>query len=139
MINYTYQLAIVCDKYDMQQVLGLWLDKWIPTGMQVGGKVAGDRWLFIAYVFGRQDLFMELSKDLIRTSTIDAGGSLFAPIPISDTRGSQCSFNYYIPSSILGTWGVRFNFLCMYADRPQRKFPLAANRPYRAFWITFIS
>ncbi|RPB26214.1 hypothetical protein L211DRAFT_847372 [Terfezia boudieri ATCC MYA-4762] len=48
-----YQLVIICDKYDLRQILG-WpcLDQWIPMGTQVGGEIAGDQWLFVAYVFG---------------------------------------------------------------------------------------
>jgi len=97
-----YQVAIVCDKYDMRQVLGPWSDQWIPVGTQLGGKIAGDQWLFIAYVFGRQALFTQLSKELILRSTADAGGSLLAPPLMSNTGGAR-SYNQYIQSSILGT------------------------------------
>jgi len=97
-----YQVAILCDKYDMQQVLGLYLDQWIPMDTEAGGKISGDRWLFISYVFGREDLFMQLSKELILTSTVDTGGSLLSPPPMSDIANDRCSFSPYIPSSILG-------------------------------------
>jgi len=90
-----YQIAIVCDKYDVRQILELWLDKWVPIGTRVGGKIAGDRWLFIAVAFGRQPLFTRLSEDLILTFITDAGGSLLAPPPMSDAR---CGFNHYISS-----------------------------------------
>lgn len=113
----------------MRQALGLWPDQWIPMNTEAGGEVAGDRWLFIAYAFGRQALFTQLSKELILTSTVDAGGggSLLAPLPISNIA---CGINCYIPYSILGTWGsgVRVNFL-VHADMSQRKLPHAANRP----------
>ena len=102
-----YQVAIVCDKYDMRQILGLWLDQLIAEGTKCGGMVAGDQWLFVSYAFGRQALFTQLSKDLILTSTVDAGGSLLAPIPMSDVPGARRSFNHHIPSSILSTLGVR--------------------------------
>ncbi|KAF8426733.1 hypothetical protein EV426DRAFT_592600 [Tirmania nivea] len=99
--NQLYQVAIVCDKYDMRGVLGLWLDQWIPEDTKSGGKITGDQWLFIAYAFGKQALFTELSKDLILTSTVDAGGSLLAPLPTSNSVQAQSSFNHYIPSSIV--------------------------------------
>ena len=107
--DHLYEIAIVCDKYDMRQILEPWLDQWIPVDTQVGGKIAGDQWLFIAYVFGRQDLFTGLSKDLILTSTVDAGGSLLALLPMSDVPDARRSFNHYIPSAISGRCRVRFN------------------------------
>jgi len=117
-----YQVAIVCDKYDMRQVLGLWLDQWIPVDTQVGGKISGDEWLFIAYAFGRQALFTQLSKELILTSTVGAGGSLCphsilisTATAVSIFRCRTC-FNHYIPSSILGAWGVRFDVRCTLTD-----------------------
>ncbi|RPB26216.1 hypothetical protein L211DRAFT_781865, partial [Terfezia boudieri ATCC MYA-4762] len=56
-----YKVAIVCDKYDMREILGPWLYQWIPVGTRLGGEIPGDQWLFIAYVFGRQALFTELT------------------------------------------------------------------------------
>jgi len=127
--NQLYQVAIVCDKYDMRGVLGLWLDQWIPLDTNCGGKIVGDQWLYIAYTFGRKALFTQLSKDLILTSTVDANGTLLAPSSTSDSAQSTSSFNHYIPSSILGTCGARLGFLVVYTDRLQRKFLHADSRP----------
>ena len=123
-----YEVAIVCDKYDMRQVLGLWLDQWIPVDTKCGGNIGGDKWLFIAYAFGSEALFTKLSKELILNSTLDPSGSLLVPPPPLDTVGAQCSFNQYIPSSILGTFGVRFNS-SLRADRLQRRFQHDGSRP----------
>ncbi|KAF8441177.1 hypothetical protein BGX38DRAFT_1144342 [Terfezia claveryi] len=99
--DHLYKVAIVCDKYDMRRILEPWLDQWIPVGTQLGAEIPGDQWLFIAYAFGRQALFKELSKALILTSTVGAGGSSLSPPPTPHIAGTRCSFNQYIPSSIL--------------------------------------
>jgi len=116
-----YQAAIVCDKYDMRQVLGLWSDRWIPAGTKAGGKIAGDKWLFIAYAFGIQALFTELSIDLILRSTVGSRGSLYAPHPMSNSAHAQSRFNDYIPSSILGTLEFVSISLCTLTS-PSRDF-----------------
>jgi len=136
-VSQLYQVAIVCDKYDMRDVLGLWLDQWIPLATQCGGKIVGDQWLYIAYTFGREALFTQLSRDLIITSTVDANGSLLTPPSTSDPAQSTSSFNHYIPPSILGACGARFGFL-VHTDRLQRKFLYGANRPCKACLNVFI-
>lgn len=69
-----YQIAILCDKYDLRQALSCWLDKWIPASHDLRsvilpGSVAFqiDKRLFMAYVFRKEEVFKVISKDLILT------------------------------------------------------------------------
>lgn len=91
-----YQLAILCDKYDCVHLVGPWLDNWLenadsidvaryPTrfflGRIRGGnnksackEVDSEKWLFIAWVFGEQQIFEQTAKNkLLRASTNNEG------------------------------------------------------------------
>ena len=59
-----YEMAIICDKYDMKQVLLYWFQIWTTPRFKAlcfkniaMSTVTGSRWLFIAYAFGHSDVF----------------------------------------------------------------------------------
>lgn len=69
-----YEVAILCDKYDLRQALSFWLDKWIPTPHELPsfvlpGSAASqdDKRLFMAYVFRKEEVFKAMSRNLILT------------------------------------------------------------------------
>ncbi|KAF8426735.1 hypothetical protein EV426DRAFT_592604 [Tirmania nivea] len=69
-----YKVAILCDKYDLRKALSFVLDKWIPTPHKLppvilprGVVSQPDKELFMAYVFGMEEVFKTVSKDLILT------------------------------------------------------------------------
>ncbi|KAF8441178.1 hypothetical protein BGX38DRAFT_1204090 [Terfezia claveryi] len=75
--NQLYTIAVICDKYDMRQSLEVWLVKWIsPLVQPSASPVSGGNWLFIAYAFGRKDLFSRLTKELILQCRSDDDGNL---------------------------------------------------------------
>ena len=92
-----YEVAVVCDKYDMRQSIGFWVDKyWIPSVVPDESNpatetVKGHKWLFISYAFAREKLFKALTKPLILSSPIDSSGKL----QMRAGDGSSC--NDYIP------------------------------------------
>jgi len=88
-------VAILCDKYDCVHLVKPWVSQWLvresidwkPAPTIFGGAIR-ERWLFIAWVFGREQDFKELSLLLLqeiqtssmgdhRSSTIN-----FAPMPL---------------------------------------------------------
>lgn len=96
-----YEVAVICDKYDVSIALMLWADRWItalvPNESASPPTVIGHKWLFISYVFARKELFHKLSKELILTATTATDDSTALVMTAKD--GSE--MNEYIPDSIL--------------------------------------
>lgn len=63
-----YQLAMVCDKYDVAEIFLPWVKIW--TGDQRMDKVSGDKWLVIAWVFRLGKAFEEVTKGMIYDSPL---------------------------------------------------------------------
>ena len=99
-----YEIAIICDKYDMKQVLSYWFQIWTtPRFNALGFKdiamstATGSRWLFIAYAFGHSDVFHSVSKELILHCHVETSGELFLP---SRKHGRLDA--YYLPQPVIG-------------------------------------
>ncbi|KAF8425457.1 hypothetical protein EV426DRAFT_595148 [Tirmania nivea] len=70
-----YQMAIICDKYDMQRALGYWFKHWTAEALDV----TGPKWLFMAYAFGHETIFTEVSRDLMVRCEVTGDGDLILP------------------------------------------------------------
>ena len=67
-----YQVAILCDKYDIRRALETWLDIWLipyPDGQEA--LVQAGKWLFMTYAFDLRALFTLCSKLLIMDKCIN--------------------------------------------------------------------
>lgn len=107
-----YDIAIICDKYDLGQALENWLTRWTPESFT--GTITPDQWLFIAYVLGKAAEFKSLSQELILRCTSDSDGNLkvasitesenpdyvdiitFMPDPVLSNYNSPCLHYKYI-------------------------------------------
>lgn len=58
-------LAIICDKYDCAPGVTLWADVWTEVWKKYALEPGFERWLFISWTFGIDEIFMSLSKKLI--------------------------------------------------------------------------
>ena len=83
-VDKLFQVAILCDKYDLRQSLSFWLERWIPTPHELRsvilpGNVASqdDKRLFMAYVFRKEEAFTAISKDLILMYKVGKSGYTF--------------------------------------------------------------
>ncbi|KAF8446699.1 hypothetical protein BGX38DRAFT_1192759 [Terfezia claveryi] len=77
-----YQMAIICDKYDMQRVLRYWFKLWtgrVPIDGDGPLSIAGPKWLFMAYAFGHETLFTKLSRELMLQCEVTGDGRLVLP------------------------------------------------------------
>ncbi|KAF8441189.1 hypothetical protein BGX38DRAFT_819457 [Terfezia claveryi] len=99
-----YNMAIICDKYEMQQALGYWFQRWKLSIIQANKdsrisstmkpNIRGLRWLFMAYAFADHDLFKFISKDIILNSQVTTSDDLeICGIP----NGSS---NLFMPQAI---------------------------------------
>lgn len=95
-----YQIAVLCDKYDLQDSLHYWLVNWIPEKFE--GTIRTDKWLFIAYAFAKKEEFNALSKYLILHSKSDASGNL--KIPGGEYTTAYADFDTYVPQHIIGMY-----------------------------------
>lgn len=102
-----YEVAVICDKYDVRHAVLLWFEQWIallvPNESANPPTVVGHKWLFIAYVFGRNALFHNLSQEIILTATTTkTDESTTLVMPAKDGTG----MNEYIPDSILSKFFI---------------------------------
>jgi hypothetical protein len=65
------QLAIVCDKYDCREGLLPWVDTWTAAWKPYMFTSGYEEWLFVAWVFGIDMEFEELSRKIILESYFD--------------------------------------------------------------------
>lgn len=63
-VDELFQLAILCDKYDVTALIGPFLKAWID-GMQTTCPTESlDKWLFIAWVFGMIKIYKAIAKSI---------------------------------------------------------------------------
>ena len=89
-----YQVAILCDKYDLKRCLGYWPKSWSTPYLDPYGTEGYEGWLFMSIVFGYDGLFKEVTRHLILNSKVSQDGSLVT------TKG--INFGDRVSSSITG-------------------------------------
>ena len=65
-----YQVAILCDKYDLKRFLGPWTDIWARPYLDCYTKQGYEEWLFMSIVFQYGGLFNEVTRHLVINSHI---------------------------------------------------------------------
>lgn len=73
------QLAVLCDKYDMTNLISPWISKWHETLHGTASSLdynGYENWLFIAWTYGNEELFKEITRNLVLTSTVKCSGQL---------------------------------------------------------------
>ncbi|KAH8594494.1 hypothetical protein B0O99DRAFT_625075 [Bisporella sp. PMI_857] len=68
-------LANACDQYDCVKLVRPWLDRWLAEAKEKNFKPGRENWLYIAWVFGREEEFKILSQRLVRDVAVDAEGN----------------------------------------------------------------
>jgi len=56
------EIAIICDYYDCAATIRPWDETWMAPHRCLTSKPGYESWLFIAWVFGNQDVFGEMTK-----------------------------------------------------------------------------
>lgn len=58
-------VAILCDQYQCVQLVRPWLEGWLKDELTEAVKPGREGWLFIAWVFGREEVFEILASKLV--------------------------------------------------------------------------
>lgn len=67
-------MAVLCDKYDCVGLVNPWLNLWLVNEQKECSKPGHEEWLFIAWVFGRENIFEALARKLQREMTVNECG-----------------------------------------------------------------
>lgn len=89
------QVAILCDQYDCVQLVRPWLSQWMTNEIEEANKIGQERWLFISWVFGREDVFRRLATRLAKNVHISEQGKCCSSSGIDLSEG--------MPPGIMGT------------------------------------
>jgi len=94
--NKFLKLAVVCEEYNCASVMLPWCDKWIEEWRWAVGTPGYEGWLFVAWVFGINDIFRTLTK-------VFAGGVIAEDCGrrVVVNEGIQ-KLGEYIPQRIMG-------------------------------------
>lgn len=90
-------LAVICDKYDCAAAVSLWADIWVKDWKKMAQDAGYEQWLFIAWTFGVEDVFQNLSKKLIMEGHYGAEDpTLFV------TKEGFCLDEMLVPELVMG-------------------------------------
>ncbi len=89
-----YQVAVLCDKYDLKRCLGPWTKIWATPYLDCYARQGYEEWLFMSIVFRYDGLFKEITRHLVINSELSEQGTLVT------TSGFDLSEG--ISSAILG-------------------------------------
>lgn len=98
-----YQLAILCDKYDLQPLLGSWFRDRVSRMQDSDLKVlTGSRWLTMSVMFGHTSLFTTLSKEIILRGSMSPSGEL-----VTNWMGPEKrSIDKLLPQAVIGRCNI---------------------------------
>lgn len=60
-----FNVAILCDQYQCVQLVRPWLESWLKDELTEAFRPGREGWLFIAWVFGREDVLEILASKLV--------------------------------------------------------------------------
>jgi hypothetical protein len=93
------EVAAVCEKYRCAAAMRLWDEKWMRPWQRLALVPGYENWVFIAWVFGVQDVFGRLSKELIKNGVFK-GGSIGMVIRVDS---GEVKLDYRISQDIIGS------------------------------------
>lgn len=70
------EVATLCDKFDCAKLVKPWLEVWLKGEESKSMVIGQENWLFIAWVFGRREVFETLAKRLVMEIRISESGGL---------------------------------------------------------------
>ena len=97
--DHLLNLAILVDQYDCIGIVRPWLATWLANEETDCKAPEHECWLFIAWVFGRKNIFKGLALKMVKEVVVNAGGVAFTSSeePISEP----------MPGGIIGESPIR--------------------------------
>lgn len=97
-----YQVAILCDKYDLKRCLGCWPKTWADPYLNSYALEGYEGWLFMSTVFGYDGLFKEVTRHLILNTKVSPNNSLMTikGIDVSERVSSTITGKMLTPISM---------------------------------------
>ena len=89
-----YQVAVLCDKYDLKRCLGPWASIWATPYLDCYARQGYEELLFMSIVFRYDGLFKEVTRHIIINSELSEQGTLVTTSDFDLSEG--------ISSTILG-------------------------------------
>lgn len=90
-------MARICEKYSCVSLVEVFLPDWLDGEEYESDQDNRENWLYIAYVFGRKEIFLSLAGRLVKEVTVSDGKLL--------TRTSK-KFVGPMPEKIIGKYGL---------------------------------
>jgi hypothetical protein len=69
------RVAVICDKYSLHEALQVIVRTW-SENLKAKAKTHPEEWLLISWVFGPEDIFTEVSRELMLNGIADHGDDL---------------------------------------------------------------
>lgn len=89
-----YEIAVVCDKYDMARIMIPWTIIWMNPVTDFNKKPGYERWLAISWVFRQWRIFLGITRELVLHTELDGddnlvvdGDSIESPLVPSNVIG----------------------------------------------------
>ncbi|KAF8544019.1 hypothetical protein BDD12DRAFT_131713 [Trichophaea hybrida] len=102
------EVAIVVDYYDCAEVMRPWDEKWMKKWREHAGNPGYENWLFIAWVFGVQEVFGALTKMFSRNCVKRNGEFMVNRAEPDEETKIWKSLDCHIPQSVIdGMWKQR--------------------------------
>ena len=89
-----YQIAVLCDKYDLKRCLGPWTSIWATPYLDCYARLGYEEWLFMSVVFKYDGVFKEVTRHAIINAELSEQGTLVTSAGFDLSEG--------VPSTILG-------------------------------------
>lgn len=67
-------VAVLCDRYNCVELVQPWLPRWLSDEEKSCKEAEHENWLFIAWVFGRDKVFSDLTANMVREATTNKKG-----------------------------------------------------------------
>lgn len=94
-VDLFYQIAVVCDKYDLAEILVPWVKMWTDRFQDVAKKPGYERWFLISWVFRQSKIFSNVTRELMLDTKLSKRGLLV-------TSGGHFLDSGGIPDSLIG-------------------------------------
>lgn len=93
-----FEVARLCDYYDCIMLVKPWLSSWLKNEEQESVIRGQEGWLFIAWVFGREDVLLTLAKRVLWTAETNHS----AECVLETSNGVKQAFEIPMPLDLVG-------------------------------------